>query len=158
MQKKKALTEPSPGIYYMVPDPKTNKYEVYTQIEEPGTDPVHLYFWDHVSKLVASRFKVSQEDISDAYTGIPRGRVIVPVDRTGMWIIVHGNDNDLAAYGAAILYEFGLTELATLNKVRWEHDTHENMMPHERGLVESVCGIRITKTGILPAPVKLKRK
>jgi len=139
----------------MVPDPKTKKYEVHTQLEEPGTDPVHLYFWDYISKLVASRFKIPQEEISDAYTGIPRGRV---VDHAGMWIIAHGNDVDLAVYGATILSEFGLTHVAQLSKVRWEVDNHERMLPQDRGIVESVCGMQLTKTGYVPAPVKPKRE
>jgi hypothetical protein len=72
-----------------------------------------------------------------------------------MWIIAHGDDVDLNLYGPGILYEFGLRDLAALNKVRWEHDTHENMNPAERALVESTCGIKFIKTGILPVP---KRK
>jgi hypothetical protein len=151
MREKKAVTEPSAGIYYMVPDPVSKKYEVHTVLEEPGEDPLHIFMWDHISKLLASKFKINHAMISDTYTGIPRGRIVAPAERTGVWIIAHGNDVDLGMYGHEILAEFGLRDLAALNKVRWEHDAHENMSVREKSQVESTCKFRLTKTGIIPA-------
>jgi len=148
MQKKKALTEPTAGIYYMVPNPGSKKYEIHTMLEEPGEDPIHLFMWDHISKLVASKFKINHDAISDAYTGLPRGRVIAPSERSGVWIIAHGNDVNLTVYGKEILHEFGLSDLAALNKVRWEHDPHENMSVREKELVETSCKFKLSPTGI----------
>jgi hypothetical protein len=147
VQKKRALPEPKPGIYYMVPDPKTKKYEVYSQIEEPGEDPVHLYLWDRIAKILTARFGVPE---LDAYRGLPRGRVMAPSERTGLWIIAHGNDIDLNIYGPEILSEFGLRDSTTLNKILWEHDSHEEMSIREKSMVETACKFKFTKTGILP--------
>ena len=38
MQTKKAYEEPKAGIFYLIPDPKTGKYDLYSEFEEPGND------------------------------------------------------------------------------------------------------------------------
>ena len=133
----------------MVPDPRTKKYDVYTQLEEPGEDPTHLFLWDQVSRLLASRFKVNQALIEDTYTGIPRGRVIATPDFAGMWIIAHGNDINLAVYRNDILHEFGLIQLDQYKKVSWQHDPHENMSAQEKKAVEAACKFKLTPIGII---------
>lgn len=133
----------------MVPNPKTLKYDVISQLEEPGEDPTHLFLWDEISHMLAKRFKANQGLISDAYTGIPRGRIIAPYDRTGKWIVAHGNDTDLIQYGSEIVSAFSLSSIQQTGRLSWEVDPHEKMSPHERSQVESACRFKLTKSGII---------
>lgn len=146
MKERKSYERPKPGIFYLIPDNKRpGKYTIYSELEEPGKDTVHLYLWDQVVKILSRRFK---KDVpSDAYTGMPRGRIIEPFEKTESWIVAHGNDFPLEEYKNDILSEFSLKDAYSINKVKFMVDNHEKMSDRDRKIVESDLGIKYTKTG-----------
>ena len=148
MENKKSYEHPKSGVFYMVPDPKKpGTYTITSETqEEGGEDVAHLFLFDHVKKQLQSRFKAPVEDL-DAYTGVPRGRIIEPRDINGDWIIAHGDDFPLDTYRNDIISEFSLRDAFDLGKVRFEVDQHEKMSPKERKEVESALGIEYTSTG-----------
>jgi len=139
----KKAQHPRPGIFYMVPDAK--KPGKYILVSEEGSESLHLYLFDHVTKMLERSFK--KISVSDAYTGVPRGRVIEPSLRQGDWIIAHGNDFALNEYRSDILSEFGLSDLDSMGKVRFEVDPHEKMGVREKELIEKDLGIVYTREG-----------
>jgi hypothetical protein len=145
---KKAYELPHSGVFYMIPDPKrTGSYTIYSEIQEKGGEDVsHLFLFDKVKQILKTRFKVDLEGV-DAYTGIPRGRVIEPNDLHGNWVVAYGNDFPLNKYRDLIISEFLLRDASDSGKVKWEIDPHEKMTPEERKIMEAELGIVFTSTG-----------
>lgn len=149
MERKKAYERPKAGVFYMVPDPKkVGTYTLYSELqEEGGEDVAHLFLFDKVRRVLESRFKVNLDDTFDAYTGIPRGRIIEPSDLHGNWLVTHGGDFPLDKYRNDIISEFSLRDAVELRKVKYEIDPHEKMGPKDRKEIESALKIEITPTG-----------
>ena len=146
--KKISYEQPKSGVFYIVPDPKkVGSYTIYTEVQEhDGEDVLHLFLFDRVRKLLETRFKVKL-GLLDAYTGIPRGRIIDPGDRHGTWLVTHGGDFPLDKYRDAILSEFSLHDALQLGKVRFEVTTHEKMGYKDQKNIEGLLGIKITPEG-----------
>ena len=148
METKNAYEHPRPGIFYMVPNPKKEgTYTIYTEAQEHGGEDVsHLFLFDKVKRTLEARFKISLEGI-DAYTGIPRGRIVEPADIHGFWIVAHGGDFPLEKYRDSIITEFSLREAIELEKIKWEIDPHEKMATRDKKTMESELNIEFTATG-----------
>ena len=148
METKNAYEHPHPGIFYMVPDSKKEgTYTIYSEIQEHGGEDVsHLFLFDKVKHILEIRFKANLEGI-DAYTGIPRGRIVEPADIHGFWVVAHGGDFPLEKYRDLIISEFSLRDAIELSKVKWEVDPHEKMTAREKKIMESELEIEFTPTG-----------
>jgi hypothetical protein len=144
---KKAYEEPKSGIFYMIPDIKTKKYHIYSEIAEPGEDVAHLLLWDKICIKLQMATKISAESFEPYYTGIPRGRIIAPYSRDGSWIIAIGNDFPFIEYKNDILSEFNMHDAESLGKVKAEFQAHEKMNPDHKKHVEKILGIEMTSTG-----------
>jgi hypothetical protein len=150
MENKKAYEHPKSGVFYVIPDPKkVGHFTIYSETQEEGSDDVvHLFLFDKVKRVLEAKFKVSlSEEAADAYTGIPRGRVIEPSDIHGNWIIAHGNDFPLDTYKSEIVSDFTLGDAVSLGHIRWEVDPHEKMGARDKRTLESELGIEINPTG-----------
>jgi hypothetical protein len=146
MENKKAFERPEVGAFYMVPDPKTNKYTILSAFDTPGEDSAHFFLWDEVKKVLQARFKNADMDyINDTYQGIPRGRVSERSSKD--WLVLHGNDFPLEEYKADILSEYKLQDAESLGKVLWVVENHEKMNQREKESVEKTLGIVITPKG-----------
>jgi len=145
---KKSYQQPKAGIFYMIPDLKSGRYDVYSQTEEEGEeDPTHLFLWDNVSKKLQMRSKKDDSEFLPYYTGLPRGRVMAPYDKTGLWVIGIGGDFPLNEYKSEILSDFSLHDAESLGKVKFEVQTHEKMNPAHKKAVESLLGIESSASG-----------
>ena len=147
MQAKKAYEEPKAGIFYLIPDPKTGNYDLYSEFEEPGNDVTHLFLWDKVAQKLAMRFKINAETVSDYYRGLPRGRIIGPNTKNGNWIVAHGKDFPMGQYKQEILSEFGMGDADSIGHVVFEYDLHETMLPRDKTQVEKALKIDMTPQG-----------
>jgi hypothetical protein len=145
---KKAYEHPKAGVFYMIPDPKKlGTYTLYSEFQEDGgKDVTHLFLFDRVKELLNSRFKANLDETFDAYTGIPRGRIIEPSDPKGNWLVTHGGDFSLNKYRDEIISEFSLRDAVELGKVKYEIDPHEKMGPKDRKGIESALRIEFTAT------------
>lgn len=132
----------------MVPNPKKEgTYTIYTEVQEHGGEDVsHLFLFDKIKRVLEVSFKVSLEGV-DAYTGIPRGRIVEPSDIHGFWIVAHGGDFPLEKYQDAIIFEFSLRDAIEIKKIKWEIDPHEKMTPLERKEMETELNIKFSPTG-----------
>jgi hypothetical protein len=148
MEIKKAYEHPKSGIFYMIPDPrKLGSYTVYSELQEEQGDPVtHIFLFKRVLQILSSRFKKDLEDV-DAYTGIPRGRIIEPNDIHGNWLITHGADFPIDKYKDEIISDFSLRDAVAIGKVKYEVTAHEKMSNKDRKEMESLLGIEFTSTG-----------
>jgi len=132
----------------LIPDAKKEgEYTLYSEIQEDGgEDVVHLFLFDKVKKVMGSRFKKDLSDL-DAYTGIPRGRVMEPATANGTWRIGIGNDFPLEKYKSDILSEFSMQDANSIGHVKFEYDAHEVMNVREKKEVEGILGIDISPDG-----------
>jgi len=143
---KKAYERPNPGIFYMIPNPKKpGSYTIFSEIEETNKSTAHLFLWDKVSKIVENRFK--KEVSPDAYTGMPRGRVIEPPDLQGVWLVAHGGDFPIEKYKSDIFSDFSLQDAHGIGKVKFVIDGHEKMGASDKKEVEEDLGIIYNPTG-----------
>lgn len=142
MNQKKAYEEPKAGVFYLIPNIKTGRYEMYSQFEEAGEDVAHLFLWDSVLRKIQMMYKKDSGVIEDEYRGIPRGRIIGPSSRDGNWIVAWGSDFPLAQYRGDIISEFQLGDAD-----KFEHENHEEMMKNHKNAVEKFLGIEMTPTG-----------
>jgi hypothetical protein len=145
---KKAFEQPNLGVFYLVPDPKTEKYTIYSEISDSA---LHLLLWDNVELLLRRRFK---REVGDVYRGIPRGRVQEKTSKR--WVVGHGNDFNLDYYKDDIISEFNLRDAEDAGLVDWEYTAHETMIEKEKKQVEETLDIVLTKDGF--KKTKLKRK
>ena len=129
MKTKKSYEHPHSGIFYMVPNKASlGTYTIYSEFQEGGEDVAHLFLFDKVKKILESRFKVDLEGV-DAYTGIPRGRIIEhPQDIHGSWIVAHGGDFPLDRYRETIISEFLLRDAIEIGKVKWEIEDRKSVV------------------------------
>ena len=142
---KKSFERPETGPFYLIPDPRSEKYTLLSGFDNPGNEEVHLFLWDKVINILRIRFKKSSVDlIKDHYRGLPRGRVI---DSGNSWIVAHGSDFPLEQYKNEIISEFKLRDAIEISKVKWEYDSHETMDVSEKKEVEKILKISISKTG-----------
>jgi hypothetical protein len=142
---KKAFERPKLGVFYLVPDPKTNKYTIYSEYDEDENEAVHLNLWDSIVSLLKRRYRDKNVDIfEDNYRGLPRGRVMETGEN--QWIIAWGEDfpNE---YKSDIISDFHLGDAQSINKVRWEFQNHETMQANDKKAVEKVLGITISPEG-----------
>lgn len=140
---KKSFERPQTGVYYLIPDPKSNKYTILSAFDEPGKGSLHLFLWKEAHAILSRRFK-NADDLEDAYTSIPRGRII---ERNNEWVVAHGDDVPLATYRGDILSEFSLNDANAIGKVHWEVDAHEKMNAREKKMAEKTLGITYTAEG-----------
>jgi hypothetical protein len=145
MNSKKAFERPETGPFYLIPDPKTGKYTIFSSFETPGKDEVHIFLWTSVVEILRRRFKgVEVDTIADTYRGLPRGRVM---GGEGNWIIGYGKDFPLDSYRYDIESEFNLGDAVSINKVKWEFSEHETMTRNDKAEVEATLGIVMTPAG-----------
>jgi hypothetical protein len=146
---KKAYEEPKAGIFYMIPNPRTLRYDLYSEYEEAGEDVTHLFLWDKVVKKLQMAFKINTAPIEDLYQGIPRGRIIAPPSREGTWLVGIGNDFPLKDYKSDIISEFQLSDASSLGHVKFEHQAHEEMDPRHKAAVEKLLKIKMGPSGVV---------
>jgi hypothetical protein len=146
MEKKKAYEQPKAGIFYLIPDPKKEgSYTFHSQIQEdPGQDVSHLFLFDKLKPILEKRFKVV---LDDAYTGIPRGRILEPSSIQGDWIVAHGGNFPLNEFKEDIIQDFTLRDASELGKVKFEIDSHEKMGALDKREIEITLGIEYTPEG-----------
>jgi hypothetical protein len=154
MEQKKSYEEPTAGVFYLIPNLKTGKYEIYSQFEDAGEPVVHLFLWESVVRKIRLMNKVDIDPISDLYRGLPRGRVIAPSSRDGLWIVGWGNDFPLAQYKSDIISDFQLGDADSIHHVKFEHQVHEEMILSHKKAVEKLLGIEMSPTGFK----KIKKK
>lgn len=139
---KKAFEPPKLGVFYMVPDPKTGKYTIYS---EEGDEAVHLMLWDSIVNLLRRRFRDKPVDIiSDNYRGLPRGRIME--NGPNEWKVAWGNDFP-EEYKSDVISEFSMGDAKSLGKVTWEFQDHETMQARDKKAVEKTLGITMTPQG-----------
>lgn len=153
MQQKKAYEQPKAGIFYMIPDLKSGKYDLYPQFEENGEEVTHLFLWDQVAKKLQLRSKIDESSFLPHYQGIPRGRIIAPFKAQDTWIIGIGGDFPLEQYKQQILSDFNLSDAFAAGKVKFEVQDHEKMNVNDKKTIEALLGIEMNPSGI-----KLKKK
>lgn len=146
MEQKKAFEKPETGPFYLIPDPKTGKYTMFSGFDEPGKEEVHLFIWSSVIEILRRRFKGADVDsLEDMYRGLPRGRIMLTGENS--WVVGHGNDFPLSEYKNEIISEFKLRDAENINKVAWDFNSHETMIKPHKAAVESALGITITPQG-----------
>ena len=157
MENKKSFdTDGKAGIFYMVPNLKDKKYNVWAQVEdESEPDPIHLNLWDQVSKSLQMKSHSSEGAFDPYYTGIPRGRVI---QHGSKWIIGHGNDFPLNEYKSEILREFNLEHADSASNVLFEVQNHEKMHPGSKKVVENLMNIQMMPSGFKMLQKKKQHK
>lgn len=134
---KKAFETPRTGVFYLVPDPKTNKYTIYSEYEENGTEALHIILWDSIVSLLRRRFRDKSVDLlEDNYRGLPRGRVM----EKGNWVVAWGQDFP-DEYKSDVILDFNLGDAQSIGKVEWEFQNHETMQAHDKKVVEKILGI-----------------
>jgi len=149
---KRAFERPETGPFYLIPNPKTGKYTIFSGFDSPGKDEVHIFLWSSVIEILRRRFRNSDVDlITDDYRGLPRGRIMTKRDNA--WIIGHGRDFPIDLYKSEIVSEFKLADAETINKIEWEFTAHETMDRNDKAEVENAIGIIITPQGF-----KLKKR
>jgi len=145
MNNKKAFEKPKTGVFYLVPDPKTKKYTIYSEYDEDGNEAVHLMLWDSIVNILRRRFRNKFIDIiEDNYRGLPRGRIME--SGVNKWIIAWGEDFP-DEYKQDVIKDFNLIDAQAINKVNWEFQNHETMQANDKKTVENTLGITITPQG-----------
>jgi hypothetical protein len=145
MQQKKAFEKPKLGVFYLVPEPKSGKYTIFSELEEDGADAVHLMLWDSVVELLRRRFRDKSVDIiSDNYRGLPRGRIMEAGEN--QWKVAWGNDFP-DEYKSDVISEFRLGDAQSLGKLLWEFQEHETMQAGDKKVVEKTLGITMSPQG-----------
>jgi hypothetical protein len=145
MEKKKAFERPIIGVFYLVPDPKSGKYTIYSEYDENGNEAVHLMLWDSIVNLLRRRFRDKPVDIiEDNYRGLPRGRVMEQGENS--WIIAWGEDFP-EEYKSDVISDFRLNDAKSIGKVKWEFQNHETMQANDKKVVEKTLGITMTPSG-----------
>jgi len=149
---KKSMQEPEIGVFYLVPEPKSLKYTIYSDF---GDSSLHLFLWEKISLILQNRFK---KEAPDAYRGLPRGRVQVSSSGASQkrWLVGHGNDFSLDKYKGEIISQFELRDAEDAGLVDWEFTDHETMISREKEQVEKTFGIKLTKDGFKKLTPKKK--
>lgn len=141
---KKAIEKPALGIFYLVPNKQTGKYEIISELEDKE-NPLHLFLWQTVLLYLKKYFKKrNTSKIDTDHLGIPRGRII---ENRGEWIVLYGADFPLNEYKNEILSIFKLHDYNSLGKVTFERSLHESMDKNEKARVEKFLNIEITNDG-----------
>lgn len=138
-----AAITPSEGVYYLVPQKdKTLKLLSLRADDHNEKDPSHFEFWKvYVKDLIIKTFNI--KDPGDIYRSIPRGRIQFEYqdgEAIG-YLVAHGNDYP-KTFNPHILQDFGLVKLNYDKKVRFVHDTHEDMNPHEKEHLQKLIGVK----------------
>lgn len=142
---KKAFERPKTGVFYMVPDPKTGKYTIYSEFDEEGVEAVHLMLWDSIVNLLRRRFRDKPVDIvEDHYRGLPRGRIME--NGTNQWVVAWGEDFP-DSYKSDVISDFRLRDAQEIDKVTWEFQDHETMQANDKKTVEKTLDITMTPQG-----------
>jgi len=144
MEQKKAFEQPKNGVFYLVPDPKSKKYTIYSEYDDGESEAVHLVLWDSIVSLLRRRFRDKNVDlIEDNYRGLPRGRIM---QNSNEWIVAWGEDFP-EEYKQDVLLEFKLDDAQAIGKVKWEFQDHETMQANDKRIVEKTLGITMTPKG-----------
>lgn len=145
MTEKKAFERPKIGVFYLVPDPKTGKYTIYSEYDDEGQEAVHLMLWDSIVSLLKRRFRDKAVDIvEDHYRGLPRGRIME--NGNNEWLIAWGKDFP-DEYKSDVISDFRLGDAQGIGKVKWEYQAHETMQANDKKTVEKILGITMTPQG-----------
>jgi hypothetical protein len=106
-----------------------------------------------VLKSIAHEYNLTQDDIAslkDAYMAIPRGRIQKEFDLksgayTGRYIVFHGDDIPINLIKNFVYQDFGLSPLASANKVIWQEEDHEKMSKKDKELFFKTIDKKKTK-------------
>jgi hypothetical protein len=145
MEQKKAFEKPKTGVFYLVPDPKTGNYTIYSEHDDEGNEAVHLMLWDTIVNLLRRRYRdKAVELIEDNYRGLPRGRIMESGEN--QWVVAWGEDFP-DQYKLDVISDFKLGDAKAIGKVRWEFQDHETMQANDKKVVEKTLGITMTPQG-----------
>jgi len=142
--KKSYNVKPEEGVFYLIPNPQTGKYTIYSQ---HGPDALHVLLWDSICTKLQMSWKINEVLFKPYYTGLPRGRIIEPYNWQDDWIVGIGGDFPLNEYRSMIINEFNLEEADSLGKVKFEIQTHEKMTSYHKKTVEDLLDIKMTPRG-----------
>jgi len=137
-------TRPSGGIWYFLWLKPHWILEAYKETEYG--EMTHATLWEkYLADTIGKHYKADPDEIfgldsiRNAYTGMPRGRVLM---QGGIWMFYHGNDFPIS-YGKAtklLPSAFELNRHAVLGKVKFEYDDHETMQPEDQETLRQVIG------------------
>ncbi|MDD5650893.1 MAG: hypothetical protein PHF86_10840, partial [Candidatus Nanoarchaeia archaeon] len=115
MEQKKAFEKPKTGVFYLVPDPKTGNYTIYSEHDDEGNEAVHLMLWDTIVNLLRRRYRdKAVELIEDNYRGLPRGRIMESGEN--QWVVAWGEDFP-DQYKLDVISDFKLGDAKAIGKV-----------------------------------------
>lgn len=154
MENKKAYEPPESGVFYMIPNPKTGKYTIYSQ---QGDEALHLVLWNSICTKLQMSWKINEDLFEPYYTGLPRGRIALDT-RTNDWIVGIGNDFPVKEYRDDIIKEFNMRDTDNIGKVKFELQDHEKMSPSHKKHVEELLGIKMSPTGFTIEKKVTKKK
>lgn len=132
---------PSEGIWYWVwlrPKWKLTEFKK----TEYG-DMTHEDAWTrYVSGKIAKHYGVSNDDLKDAYTGMPRGRVVRIGKKDVLWVFYHGDDTPIS-FGRAkfqLVSRFELRKQASEGQTGFQFHEHETMQEDDMAIVQRSIG------------------
>jgi hypothetical protein len=141
--KKDSLREdyrPSEGIWYWVwlkPKWKLMEFKATEYGDLTHEDAWRRYVSDNL--VVHYNIREGVDEIKDAYTGMPRGRVAHVGKK---WVFYHGDDTPInfAKAKIQIVSRFELTKQALAGQVEFKFDEHETMQEDDRAIVKKYIG------------------
>jgi hypothetical protein len=153
---------PTAGIWYYVWLKPKWELVVFPALDENGEkeygDLSHLEAWMNylVPRLVSHyKLKLSSEQLeqlTDAYRGVPRGRVDISDDLVhggvpvgpSVWFMFHGNDfpkgKSAESELGKIMSELRIAGFAASGKIQVKFSDHETMVPEHQVVVQQFLG------------------
>jgi len=133
---------PQEGAYWWLPRPDGEwDLDAYYESEfGEGYQNLHIELWpnyvlDRLALLWKKDLKELQEQIGNAYTGLPRGRV----SKGQSYGIYHGNDSPVEDWIKRIVAAFNLQAMVRQQNVREVFDEHEVMLPpHQKAVQQAL--------------------
>ena len=125
--------EPKTGVYWWCPAKDSWRLSVFFDEEFDGA-ALHKEIWEKwCSTLLNKNDNKAPHDVSQAYHGLPRGRI--SKDKHG-WMILHGDDTPLRDGLEYVANRFYLPK----GKFRAVYDPHEIMHNEDIALVQQFIG------------------
>jgi hypothetical protein len=153
---------PTAGIWYYIWLKPQWELIVFPALDENGEkeygDLAHLEAWMNylVPKLVThyglKLTKEQLEQLTDAYRGVPRGRVDISDDLIhggtpkgpSMWFIFHGNDfpkgKNIESELGKIMRELRIAGFAASGKIQTKYSEHETMVESHQKVLQQLLG------------------
>jgi hypothetical protein len=152
---------PTTGIWYYIWLKPQWELEVFPALDENGGkeygDLSHLEAWmNYLAPKLVTHYGLKLtneqlEQLTDAYRGVPRGRVDISDDLihgtskgSSIWFILHGNDfprgKNMESELGKIMRELRIAGYAASGKIKTKYSEHETMVESHQKVLQQFFG------------------